>query len=369
MESMKKLSIFIFLFLTLLSCLEQEAVIEEVPQEGDTNSSNTVKYDGKALYETHCMNCHGTLLSSDKTDATPSEILYSINDIVRMRYLSEYLNDSQIIAISKSLSSSDPSRIHPNITSGSPTGAFIGATSSLTLQVTTDLKTNCKYDTSDLSYDQMSGTLNSDSSKKTHSKPISLSPGASYKFYVHCEDLIYGNQTKVSQLITFSTDLDVADTTPPELSITPRSEPLLGGTTKAQIYLNTNEFSSCKYSSDNTATYSQMILMESTGALGHVQTLTGLVSGNSYTFYAICEDPSGNQSIKGTLSFTIDSTISGSLLYAHSCMGCHGGLASSSKRGATSLEIKDAIRDVGRMRIQYLEFLSDEQIDAISDSL
>ena len=366
MYSMIKIITSILFLISFTACVEQ-AVVEQNPIDENKTSDQT-NFNGALLYSNNCFKCHGDLLTSDKTDATPAEISYAVSDIVRMNHL-DFLSKQEIMAISNALDSNDPSRIHPQITSGSPTGAFIGATVSLTLQVTTDLATDCRYDAVDVGFDQMNYQLSPNSSKRTHSKPMTLSPGAIYQFYVHCKEPVYGNITKVSQFIRFSTDLDAVDTTPPVLSITPRTEPLLGGTETAQIYLNTNEFSNCRYSTDSTKNFAQMIDMASTGALGHVQTLTGLVSGNSYTYYTYCSDPSGNISSRGTLSFSIDATISGAILYAHSCMGCHGSLNSSSKNNATSLEIKDAIRDIGRMQIQYLEFLSDDQIDAISDSL
>jgi mono/diheme cytochrome c family protein len=367
MYPMKNLILIFSFIFSLTSCVEQAAVIEEVP--GDENKiAENVELNGKVLYSNHCLSCHGDLLTSDKTDALHTEISYAISDVVRMNHL-DFLSTQQLIEISKVLSSSDPSRVDPQITSGSPTGAFVGATASLTIQVTTDMATSCKYDTSDVNYEQMAYDLLPNGSKLSHSKNIPLSAGAIYIFYVHCKESVYGNTTKVSQYIRFSTDLDAVDTTPPVLSITPRTEALLGGTETAQIYLNTNEFANCRFSTEINKTYSQMTNMESTGALGHVETLTNLVSGNSYTFYTLCSDPTGNISLKGTISFSIDPTLSGSLLYAQNCMGCHGGLNSSSKNGATTVEIKDAIRDVGRMRVQYLEFLSDNQIQAISDSL
>jgi hypothetical protein len=280
-----------------------------------------------------------------------------------------FLSGNQIIQISNALSSSDPSRVHPQITSASPNGAFIGATQSLNLQVATDMVTAFKYDNRELTYDYMSYQLIYNIIKLSHSKNIPLSPGATYQFYVHCKEPIYGNVTKVSQFIRFSTDLDAVDTTPPVLSITPPSAPLLGGTTTAQIYLNTNEFSNCRFSTDSNDSYNQMINMESTGTLGHVHTLRNLENGKSYDFYTYCSDPTGNISSRGTISISVDSIVNGALLYANNCIACHGNLSSSSKRNATSIEIKDAIRDVGRMKTQYLEFLSDEQIDAISDAL
>ncbi len=349
-----------------MACNGQAPIEEELPQgEG---SSQLTELDGKALYQQNCLECHGSLVGSPKTDATPSEINNAINNIVRMGKL-DFLSYAQISEISKVLSSSDASRIYPQITSAAPNGKYPGATSTLKIQVSTDLPAACYYSSLDIGIDQMTDQLIANGAKLAHEKEIVLSPGASYKFYVHCKEFTYGNVTKVSQLITFSTDLDAVDSTPPVLSSFFPSAPLLGGTSKAKIYFNSNENATCRYSTSSIATYDQMNLMDTTGTLGHVHVLNNLVSGNSYNYYVLCSDPTGNISNKGTINFSVLSTVDGPTLYANNCMSCHGSLNNSSKRNSTSLEIQNAIINYNAMRIENLQFLSQEQIDAISDAL
>jgi mono/diheme cytochrome c family protein len=60
-------------------------------------------------------------------------------------------------------------------------------------------------------------------------------------------------------------------------------------------------------------------------------------------------------------------TIDGSALYAADCAGCHGPLASSTKRGATAALIQTGISTIGAMN--SLSALSTQEIQAIANAL
>jgi mono/diheme cytochrome c family protein len=362
---MKARYLFIIILLGLISCKEQAPLPADAP-EGEITQANSI--DGKALYEQNCLNCHGSLATTYKKDVTPTQILTGINNIVRMQYL-VFLSDEQILEISNALSSKNPDNISPKISNAAPSGKYPGATTSLNLAVVTDLASNCYYDSIDVGVDEMNGQLFANADKTSHQKAIILSPGASYKFYIHCVDTLHQNVTKVSQLITFSTDLDAVDSTPPVITSTFPNEPYLGGTERAKFYLNSNESASCRYSTDINSNYDQMNTMDTTGTLGHVQTLNSLVSGNSYTYYVLCADPTGNISAKETLNLSVLANVNGSILYQNHCTSCHGSISNSSKSGASSQEIQDAINDIRTMRVESMLFLSPTQIDAISNAL
>ena len=371
---MSTMNLFIkFLFNTFLlsnlfiSC-QESAVVEDTSGAGDNSSKRSVELDGRILYEQNCLNCHGTLLNSDKTDATASEISRAIDNVVRMNGLN-FLTESQIQELANSLSSKDPSRVSPNIISAAPSGKHPGATASLKLQISTDLPSVCYYDSLDVTIENMKYQLSGSGDKLDHEKTLSLTPGASYEYFIHCKDNDYGNITKVSQRVTFSTDLDAIDETAPRILEFYPKDPLLGGTTKAKIYVNTNESATCKYSSNISHSYAQMSEMDSTGSGGHSEIVTGLQNGNSYTFYFICLDAAGNTSDKEELNLSVLANVNGPLLYQNNCQSCHGNISSTGKRNSSVLEINNAIRDVGRMQIEYLELLSDEQVQAISDAL
>ena len=371
---MKKLNILqLLIFITLFGLIScKKAVVEEVPADGDGDNGTrggSVELDGRVLYASHCLDCHGNLLDSEKTDATTREIRNSIIDVVRMNHLS-FLTDDQILALSLALSSNDPSRISPQINSGAPSGAYPSATSVLNLEVTTDMRSICYYSPRDVQITEMTEVMDASDDGRTHTKPITLSPGASYRYYVHCKDAAYGNVTKVSQLIQFSTDLDAPDTTPPFITnyFNPGS-PLMGGTETLRWYVNTSEISNCRYSTDSSDSYAEMNVMLDTGFMGHSQVSGGFSNGNTYNFYVICADLAGNISPMQTVSFTIGTVIDGAQLWTNNCMGCHGSLNGTNKRNSSAQEISDAIRDVGRMQTEFLEFMSNSQLQALEDVL
>ena len=350
-----------------LSSCKQADVIEET-NDNDTTSSKSVELNGRILYDQNCLSCHGSLLSSEKADVTASEISRSIDNIVRMNNLN-FLSSKQIEEIANALSSDDPSRVSPKIVSAAPSGKHPGATATLKLQVTTDLPSKCFYDSLDVTQDQMKYELNGGSDNLSHEISLPLSPGASYEYFVHCKDNKYDNITNVSQRITFSTDLDAIDETAPEILEFYPKTPLLGGTTNAKIYVNTNERATCKYSTNSSHNYDQMGDMDTTGSGGHSEILTGLENGKAYTYYFICADSAGNLSEKKSLDVSVLASVNGPLLYQNNCQSCHGNISSTSKRNSSVLELNNAIRDIGRMQIEYLELLSQEQVQAISNAL
>ncbi len=68
-----------------------------------------------------------------------------------------------------------------------------------------------------------------------------------------------------------------------------------------------------------------------------------------------------------TLPTTTIATLYGATLYANNCAGCHGVLASSTKRGVTLSQIQNGITSVSGMK--SLSSLSAAQIQAIADVL
>lgn len=359
---MNKLIHIILLITFFYSCKQAGKVEEETFQP---SSSQT---DGKILYEQNCMICHGNLLTSEKIDVSVSEIKDAISRQKRMAHLG-FLNQTQIQNIVNVLDSDSSFRIPPKIINASPYGQYAGATSSLDLFVETDILSKCRYDYLDLKYDQMKYELSSDVSNLNHSKSLPLTAGASYKYFVHCKDLQYGNTTKVSQYIHFSTDLDAPDTTDPVITnYFPKSN-LLGGTKNAKIQIDTSESATCRYTRNSNYDYSQMDDMDSTGTLGHSVIVSGLSNGQSYTFYFQCVDPALNESDKQSVTLSVNSITNGGTLYTVHCSSCHGTFSNTSKSGSTKQEISDAIRDVSRMQLETLELLSDEQLQAIEDSI
>jgi len=101
------------------------------------------------------------------------------------------------------------------------------------------------------------------------------------------------------------------DITPPILSSGNPSGTLPSSTTQTTISLTTNEPATCKYSTTPNTPYSSMPnTFSSTGGTSHSTTVSGLGSGNSYSYYIRCQDASGNANNSDyAISFSIASCI------------------------------------------------------------
>ena len=99
------------------------------------------------------------------------------------------------------------------------------------------------------------------------------------------------------------------DTTPPTRSNPQPTGELSSGTTQTTISLDTNETATCKYSETPNTSYNDMTLQLSSGQDNtHTATISNLSDGNSYTYYARCQDESNNQNTDDfTISFSIAS--------------------------------------------------------------
>ena len=204
-----------------------------------------------------------------------------------------------------------------------------------------------------------------------HTKELSISEIKEYTYYVSCQDssgAITFSPTG-SNKINFTIDSNTLDQVPPNLYNAGPTSDQIDGTTQINIYANTNEKTNCRYSDNLNHDYEEMNEMSTTGSNIHGQLITGLSDGNSYSFYFICEDTSGNRSDKRGISFSISQFIlqDGASLYTTYCSYCHGNLPFSEKQGATASRIRNGINGVGSMRA--LELLRESEINNIVDAL
>lgn len=99
------------------------------------------------------------------------------------------------------------------------------------------------------------------------------------------------------------------DTTPPVISGGLPSGTLAYGTTSTNMAVTTNENATCKYGTANVAYASMPNTFSATGSTSHSQTLSGLISGGSYTYYVRCMDGSNNADATSTIiSFNVSNT-------------------------------------------------------------
>lgn len=367
-------AIFIIVILVLFVSCEQVTELEFEEVSISENENNAISYPSGSpgdLYSKNCKSCHGDLINSSKLDRSVAQISSAINNISSMNYLSSLTAD-ELNKIEEALSFKPPTM---NIDS-SPSGIQPSTTSSVELTVTTNEEATCKYAPSDRPYNSMTLFLTSSSDKKTHTKQINVDSGTSYIYYIHCEDH-YGNKTIDASEIRFSIESEgMPDTTAPELRdfsldgvLLSISSELSSGSTSVAMGLKTNEAATCKYSSSSSANYSQMSTMITTGSLNHSQLVSGLSNGQSYTYYILCQDGSGNTSNKGTVNFSVLEPVNmtGTQLYDVNCKSCHGSLSNSTKLNRSAAQISSAISNVSSMN--SLSSLSDSDLSKIESAL
>ena len=121
----------------------------------------------------------------------------------------------------------DPGSKAPVVSGGKPTGTV--ATTSPTLEVTTDVNATCKYGVSkDTAYDAIKNTFKN-TGGKTHSQELSgLVDGTTYNYYVRCKNTATSVVNGADTPITFK--VDTASTT--AMNTLNKSSRLLAGATQ-----------------------------------------------------------------------------------------------------------------------------------------
>ena len=257
----------------------------------------------------------------------------------------------------------------PMISSPLPSGVLPETTTSVDLRVTTNEKSECKYDTTNKMYSLMAFDLDFSADKLQHSKAVNVVKDSDYTFYVGCSDE-KGNITLQNAVISFRVDKE-QDVVAPLLSGFMPGGELNEGTRQTVISLNTNEPANCRYSTNGAATFAQMTAFMTTGAMAHNSSVAGLEDGRSYDFFVYCQDMSGNTSAQGKIAFSVKApaAINGAALYAANCASCHGvNIAQSNLKGRA--QDTGAEYQAGIDRINAMAFLrgtlSIAQLDAIA---
>lgn len=101
--------------------------------------------------------------------------------------------------------------------------------------------------------------------------------------------------------------VDTTEDIPPVRFNGAPSGELSGTISAAEVSLETDEFSTCRYSTTAGIAYSAMGLQFSnTGSVFHSFTVTGLTNDTTYTYYVRCTDDEGNENTDDyTIQFTI----------------------------------------------------------------
>lgn len=109
-------------------------------------------------------------------------------------------------------------------------------------------------------------------------------------FTLYLQDTDSANNTGTDQV----DNLIKADTQAPIRSDGAPSGELSSGTTSTTLSLKTEENAICRYDTEAGTDYDDMGALTTTGEKDHAQTVSGLASGNSYTYYVRCKDGSNN---------------------------------------------------------------------------
>ena len=115
-------------------------------------------------------------------------------------------NTSGDFPLSFSVDSLAPDLMPPVIYDGSPTGTLAANTTSVMMSARTNEPAYCKYNqNSDAPYGSMTNTLTGDSAQTYHFVTLSgLANGASYLYYIRCQDTPGGNENTIGYPISFS---------------------------------------------------------------------------------------------------------------------------------------------------------------------
>ena len=103
-------------------------------------------------------------------------------------------------------------------------------------------------------------------------------------------------RTQIGRAIELFSPSVNATPTPPVRSSGSPTGTLPAGTTATTLSLTTNENATCKYSTTAGISYDSMTnTFTSTGQTSHSTSITGLVGGQTYKYYARCKDAAGNK--------------------------------------------------------------------------
>ena len=188
---------------------------------------------------------------------------------------------------------------------GQPSGVLASGVTQTTISLNTDQKATCRFGTSaGVPYASLP-YLFATTGGTSHSTLVTgLTNGAIYSFFVRCQDSL-GNSNPEDFSIVFSV-ANPGDTTPPVRSNGQPTGVLAAGTTQTNLSLATNENATCRYATVAGTAYASMVnTFSTTGGTAHSTTVSGLVSGGTYSYYVRCQDASGNANPDDfTITFT-----------------------------------------------------------------
>lgn len=131
---------------------------------------------------------------------------------------------------------------------------------------------------------------------------VNLSSGEAFSFEDDIDGETRGTLWDVGADETFlepTSEEKSSDATPPEISGGAPSGSQESGAREATISVKTNENATCKYSKIPDIGYDSMLeTFDTTGGRVHTSSVSGLLDGNTYTYFVRCKDELGNMNAK-----------------------------------------------------------------------
>ena len=257
----------------------------------------------------------------------------------------------------------------PMLSNAQPSGILPATTRTVSLSISSNERSQCRYDATNKPYVMMNSQLQS-ANGINHSASINVQTGTGYVYFVHCSDE-KGNITSTPSLIQFYVDkAGSVDTTGPVISnLLPASGTKLPeGTKQVTISLSTNEAATCKTSSSAQATYDQMQAMQVSGSQNHSHIQTGLMDLSTYVTYVQCRDQANNLSQKMMTTYSVEKNVvvfNAASYYQVNCQNCHGAAATSNKRNTTAALIQQGI-DLNKGGMGQFNTLTPAQVQALA---
>lgn len=300
-------------------------------------SIKRAELDGVALYNQHCLACHGSLgnlANSNIKNKSAADIDNAIKTRSIMSQLRGLFSSAQLQAMSDVLKYSVVQA--PTILAVGPEGTvFVPDANNIQINLvaTTDIQAHCRYQVGGISgFSAMTKMNQTDGTN--HSHVLSGLTLGDKSVSIKCGPKSDSTEGLVYKYANFKIELKVPDSdllAPNILSFSPNGTKFMAGTNAVSLSVTTNENSECRYSNSAITPYSGMLKMASTGTMNHQQSLTSL-SGGSYLYTVRCADAAGNISNSQSLSFDIESaTLSKDQLRAsvrqvldNNCIACHG---------------------------------------------
>ncbi|MFH1575641.1 MAG: hypothetical protein ABIB55_01690 [Candidatus Nealsonbacteria bacterium] len=202
----------------------------------------------------------------------------------------------------------DIDTVSPFRSNPQPSAGLSSNTRETLISLYTNENATCRYsDVQGVFYEYMQYAFSETGGVFHQTLITALNEGGVYNFYVRCVDE-QDNKNSDDFVIAFWVNYP-ADFTPPVLSNAyPSGDIRLPYTSQTMIGISTNEPASCRYSWTQGTAYNSMAnnLSPDNTKKYHTANITGLVQGNTYSYFVRCKDLSGNANTGDVMiSFTV----------------------------------------------------------------